>query len=296
MLVPRLSCEQSLLVLYPCPLYHLLLALPSAFSFSSDNFSSQVAQVVEILIPYRSGFKMFYKATTLLAASLPLIQAGPSFVPGFSITWSDDFTGSAGSLPSASNWIIDTGTSYPGGPAQWGTGEVQTYTNNPQNVKLTGNGQLQITPIRDSNGRWTSGRIETTRTDFQAKAGGKMRISARISLPDVTGAAAAGYWPAFWTLGNNFRGNYWNWPVSLFTHILPIFDVMLRIGTVSRRVRHHGERERYQPWLGSAPLRHQPRRRLQRSQWHWQQWRMPQLQLPGQLSRLLFRSEPRSVS
>ena len=31
-------------------------------------------------------------------------------------------------------------------------------------------------------------------------------------MPNVTGAAAKGYWPAFWALGAPFRGNYWNWP------------------------------------------------------------------------------------
>ncbi|CAM5734900.1 Endo-1,3-beta-glucanase OS=Streptomyces fumanus OX=67302 GN=GCM10018772_33690 PE=3 SV=1 [Streptomyces fumanus] len=31
-------------------------------------------------------------------------------------------------------------------------------------------------------------------------------------MPNVTGAAAKGYWPAFWMLGSPFRGNYWNWP------------------------------------------------------------------------------------
>jgi beta-glucanase (GH16 family) len=40
-----------------------------------------------------------------------------------------------------------------------------------------------------------------------------MRISARIKMPNVTGNAAAGYWPAFWSLGNKYRGNYQNWPM-----------------------------------------------------------------------------------
>lgn len=39
-----------------------------------------------------------------------------------------------------------------------------------------------------------------------------MRIQARILMPDVTGTEAIGYWPAFWTLGSNYRGNYQNWP------------------------------------------------------------------------------------
>ena len=31
-------------------------------------------------------------------------------------------------------------------------------------------------------------------------------------MPNVTGTAAEGYWPAFWMLGAPYRGNYQNWP------------------------------------------------------------------------------------
>ncbi|MCT2588974.1 family 16 glycosylhydrolase [Streptomyces sp. N2-109] len=125
--------------------------------------------------------------------------------------WRTDFDGAAGSLPSAEDWIIDKGTGYPGGPGNWGTGEVQTYTDNPANLKLDGAGHLKITALKDGN-TWTSGRIETRRTDFAAPEGGSMRIEASIRMPDVSGAEALGYWPAFWTLGEAYRGNYWNWP------------------------------------------------------------------------------------
>jgi beta-glucanase (GH16 family) len=125
--------------------------------------------------------------------------------------WREDFDGAAGSGPSAENWIIDTGTSYPGGPANWGTGEVQTYTSDPANLQLDGEGHLKITALNDG-GTWTSARIETQRTDFAAPDGGLMRIEAALQLPDITGEAALGYWPAFWTLGDAYRGNYQNWP------------------------------------------------------------------------------------
>ncbi|MCC5034308.1 family 16 glycosylhydrolase [Streptomyces sp. WAC 00631] len=126
--------------------------------------------------------------------------------------WRADFDGPAGALPPSSDWIIDTGTSYPGGPANWGTGETQTYTNDPANVSQDGQGNLRITPLKDGSGQWTSARIETRRTDFAAPEGGTMRIEARIRMPDITGEEALGYWPAFWTLGADFRGDYWNWP------------------------------------------------------------------------------------
>ncbi|WP_308117037.1 glycoside hydrolase family 16 protein [Streptomyces guryensis] len=136
----------------------------------------------------------------------------PSAPDGFHLIWSDGFSGAAGTLPSSDNWIIDTGTSYPGGAAHWGTGEVETYTSDTANLQQDGNGNLKITPIEDAEGNWTSGRIETQRSDFEPPAGGKLRIESRIQVPDVTGDAADGYWPAFWTLGGAFRGNFTNWP------------------------------------------------------------------------------------
>jgi beta-glucanase (GH16 family) len=81
------------------------------------------------------------------------------------------------------------------------------------NVSFDGGGDLLITPVRDGAGSWTSGRIETRKTDFTAGDGGVLRVQAAIRLPQTgVGPRAAGYWPAFWMLGAPFRGNYLNWP------------------------------------------------------------------------------------
>ncbi|MEV0382561.1 glycoside hydrolase family 16 protein [Nonomuraea sp. NPDC050643] len=136
----------------------------------------------------------------------------PPTPSGWSLVWSDDFNGNANTLPSSSNWIIDTGHSYPGGPANWGTGEVQNYTSSTSNLSLDGSGNLRITPLRSSSGEWTSARIETRRADFKPADGRVLRIESRLQMPNVTGNAALGYWPAFWALGAPYRGNYWNWP------------------------------------------------------------------------------------
>jgi beta-glucanase (GH16 family) len=132
------------------------------------------------------------------------------------LVWSDEFNGPANSMVNTGpeGWIYDLGHGYGcvGCPINWGTGEIEEMTNNTSNVSLDGLGRLRITPQRDVMSGWTSGRIETQRTDFRAPAVGVLAVEASIHQPDVTGAQAAGYWPAFWMLGAPFRGNYLNWP------------------------------------------------------------------------------------
>jgi hypothetical protein len=122
----------------------------------------------------------------------------------------DDFNGAAGSRLGP-NWIYDLGTSYPGGAPQWGTGEVETASNSAANVHQDGAGHLVISPIRDGAGRWTSGRVETKRTDFAAPVGGELALTASIRQPNPR--SGLGYWPAFWALGAAARPvGATNWP------------------------------------------------------------------------------------
>ncbi|AGL17088.1 glycoside hydrolase family 16 protein [Actinoplanes sp. N902-109] len=128
------------------------------------------------------------------------------------VVWSDDFTGAAGSRLS-DRWTYSLGTGYRGGAPQWGTGEVETMTDNVANVRLDGAGHLLIVPMRTGD-KWTSGRVETRRTDFAAPEGGAVRIEATLKMPDVSGVQAAGYWSAFWALGAPARPvGATNWPV-----------------------------------------------------------------------------------
>ncbi|TDD71843.1 glycosyl hydrolase family protein [Actinomadura darangshiensis] len=177
-------------------------------------------------------------ALAVAAAALPAAiataavapPAGASVPPppdGWSLVWSDDFDGSAGALPSSSNWIIDTGHGYPGGPGNWGTGEIQRYTADPSNVSLDGSGNLRITPVKSSSGEWTSARIETQRTNFKPADGRVLRIEGRVQMPNVTGNQALGYWPAFWALGSPYRGNYQNWPA------IGEFDIMENVNGIN---------------------------------------------------------------
>ncbi|BFU45184.1 glycoside hydrolase family 16 protein [Krasilnikovia sp. MM14-A1004] len=136
--------------------------------------------------------------------------AGPT-APSWTSVWRDDFTGPAGARLS-DQWRHDLGTCYPGCPApRWGTGEIETMTDDPANVSLDGAGRLAITPRRVA-GQWTSARVETARADFQPPAGGVLRVEAALRLPDVSTADGAGYWPAFWMLGAPFRDGHTDWP------------------------------------------------------------------------------------
>ena len=150
----------------------------------------------------------------LLAAALAAVLVAALVLSGvwwsghrWQTVWSDGFDGEAGAPPSQ-DWIVDTGTQYPGGAPAWGTGEVQTYTDDPANLAQDGEGHLAITATRDAGGAWRSGRIETRRTDFMASPGGSLKVTARIKVPD----GGQGYWAAFWMLGEGFRADPTDWP------------------------------------------------------------------------------------
>lgn len=136
----------------------------------------------------------------------------PSDLP--EVLFYDNFaTYSPGSQPSRSKWQYDIGHSYPGGPENWGTGEIQYYTDDPANIVITAQRELRITPLKDDNDEWTSARIETTREwDFAAEPGKKVRIQAVIKLGDEDPDNQLGIWPAFWSLGSGYRDNYESWP------------------------------------------------------------------------------------
>lgn len=129
----------------------------------------------------------------------------PPSIPDYTISWSDDFSGSAGSLPNtATNWFI-----IKAGP-NFGNREVQTYTDSPNNVSLSGSSTLQILPIKDASGNWTSARLESI-PSFACPPGGKMILQASLRTGTATQSNQAGIWPAFWSLGASIRAGT-GWP------------------------------------------------------------------------------------
>jgi beta-glucanase (GH16 family) len=128
----------------------------------------------------------------LLAALL----ARPAPVRGDTPLWADEFDGPAGTAPDPTRWTPEIGA---GG---WGNGELQYYTDRPENVALDGDGHLAITARRESYGgaAYTSARLKTQGTYRRAYG----RFEARIKLP-----RGAGLWPAFWMLGDDLPTVGW---------------------------------------------------------------------------------------
>lgn len=155
--------------------------------------------------------------SALVAAPLALLGAGlsaptaqavvPSPPPGFTTTWSDDFSGAVGTGLPSSTWKYDTG---PG--SGFGTGEIETMTSSTSNVYQDGAGHLVLKALHtgtDPATGWTSGRVETQGT-WGAAPGGVVRMESVLQQPNVTITNGAGYWPAFWMLGAGLRtGGTW---------------------------------------------------------------------------------------
>jgi hypothetical protein len=146
--------------------------------------------------------------------STPAMATAPAGVPappaGFTLTWSDDFTGASGTGVNTTDWKYDVGAG-----STFGTGEIESMTNSTANVFQDGTGNLVIKAIHtgtNPTSGWTSGRIETQRADFGAPAGGVVLIQSSIQQPDanLTTSNGLGYWPAFWMLGAALRsGGTW---------------------------------------------------------------------------------------
>ena len=132
----------------------------------------------------------------------------------WTLIWSDNFSGPAGSAPNPNNWTLQQGLT-PDGAQSYNCLYGQTTNGcNPAtpNVYLDGNNHLIIQALAASgapNGV-TSGRLFTSNTAntaflFSTKYG---RIEAQMVLP--AGSGNQGVWPAFWMLGTNIASV--NWP------------------------------------------------------------------------------------
>jgi len=121
----------------------------------------------------------------------------------WSLLWSDEFDGAAGTPINAEFWTAEIGGHG------WGNNELEYYTDRIENVSLDGQGNLAINAIQENPGdytchygvcEYTSARI-VTMDKFQFTYG---RVEARLKIP-----RGQGIWPAFWMLGADFGTVGW---------------------------------------------------------------------------------------
>jgi beta-glucanase (GH16 family) len=145
------------------------------------------------------------KSRFALVLLLLVLTIGVSFnrarAQSWTLVWSDEFDGSAGSAPDVTKWGYDIGGNG------WGNNELESYTSRTQNAFLDGSGNLVIKVINENfTGQdgiarnYTSARL-LTKGKFQQKYG---RIEARIKIP-----FGQGIWPAFWMLGDDIDQAGW---------------------------------------------------------------------------------------
>jgi beta-glucanase (GH16 family) len=117
-------------------------------------------------------------------------------LPGWTLTFDEEFDGPAGTGIDTSHWTPQNkGDGF-------GNNELEFYTPRTDNAQLDGNGSLAIKVIEESYmGRdYTSARLES-KGQFEQQYG---RFEIRAKLP-----FGQGIWPAFWLLGNDISEVSW---------------------------------------------------------------------------------------
>ena len=148
------------------------------------------------------------RAARLGAAALLCFVFGLTAVAQttWTLAWSDEFNGPAGSPVDGTKWVAEVGNGSNG----WGNHQREYNTGSTKNASMDGAGNLVITALRESLGKryrcwygecqYTSARLKTQGKFEQAYG----RFEARIRVP-----FGQGIWPAFWMLGNNIQSAGW---------------------------------------------------------------------------------------
>lgn len=147
-------------------------------------------------------------ATAAPATPTPAPAPAPAPAPSnsWTLVWSDEFDGAAGTVPKAAHWNYDLGNAEANG---WGNHEFQYYTSNARNAQHDGNGMLVITAEKASNPGPCWNAKPCDYTSARIHSNGKVsftygKVEARMKLPD-----GAGIWPAFWALGTDLATAGW---------------------------------------------------------------------------------------
>ncbi|HBX68549.1 MAG TPA: hypothetical protein DEH25_03975 [Chloroflexi bacterium] len=130
----------------------------------------------------------------------------------WTMVWSDEFDGSAGTPPNTNIWRHEIGDGTINNNPGWGNSESQFYTDSTANAALDGSGNLAVKVQKVDTAtsdlacwygpcEYTSARlISWDRMEYEFG-----RVEARILVPD----GGPGLWPAFWMLGTDIGEVGW---------------------------------------------------------------------------------------
>ena len=178
-----------------------------AFGFPS-GVGAQIAYLDDVRLVTLEDTSAVVSSAEIVETPAPTVEVDDSVTwdsREWTLVWSDEFEGAAGTPVNDENWTAEIGGSG------WGNNELEYYTDRAENASLDGEGNLAIVAQQESLGNachyglcdYTSARL-ISRGKVELTYG---RVEARIRVPH-----GQGIWPAFWMLGSDI--NQVGWPQS----------------------------------------------------------------------------------
>ena len=176
--------------------------------YTVDGSTPTTASPVYVA-PFLVASNLTLNAYATLSGAKQSVVTTQTFSPNIAsgtLVWSDEFANATGNnlQPDPTVWTYDTGNSGFGNHelenyCGWGSTTAPCNPASP-NAYVGTDGYLHIVAQEPSAGVYTSARMKTQGL-FSVQYG---RLEAKIWVPE-----AQGFWPAFWTLGNDINTNPW---------------------------------------------------------------------------------------
>jgi len=176
--------------------------------YTVDGSTPTTASPVYVA-PFLVASNVTLNAYATLSGAKQSVVTTQTFSPNIAsgtLVWSDEFANATGNnlQPDPTVWTYDTGNSGFGNHelenyCAWGSTTAPCNPASP-NAYVGTDGYLHIVAQEPSAGVYTSARMKTQGL-FSVQYG---RLEAKIWVPE-----AQGFWPAFWTLGNDINTNPW---------------------------------------------------------------------------------------
>ena len=176
--------------------------------YTVDGSTPTTASPVYVA-PFLVASNVTLNAYATLSGAKQSVVTTQTFSPNIAsgtLVWSDEFANATSNnlQPDPTVWTYDTGNSGFGNHelenyCAWGSTTAPCNPASP-NAYVGTDGYLHIVAQEPSAGVYTSARMKTQGL-FSVQYG---RLEAKIWVPE-----AQGFWPAFWTLGNDINTNPW---------------------------------------------------------------------------------------